>query len=107
MIGQLKAGDSLIAFFVLRKKELKTKKESDENYLSMELGDASGRISATVWDDVQAHFDAMELGDIVKVKGKVINYKDRLHLTVQNIRRAEEKDEVDLRELVPVVDKDR
>ncbi len=107
MITDLKPGDKLVSFFVLRKKELKSKRDSDDDYLSLELGDASGRVTATVWDDVQKHYDALSKGDIVKVKGKAINFRERLHITVEKIRGAEEKDQCDLKQLVPVVDKDR
>ncbi len=107
LIKDLKAGDQIISFFVIRKKEIKTRRESNETYLSIELGDATGRINGTLWDRVQEIFNLVELGDIVKVKGKVIHFRDRLHLTIEKIRKAEAHDEVDLRQLVPVVEKDR
>ncbi|MFQ5752699.1 MAG: OB-fold nucleic acid binding domain-containing protein, partial [bacterium] len=107
MINDLRPGDEFISFFVLRKKEIKTRHDSDEIYLSLEFGDASGRITGTLWENVQEHFDAVERGDVVKVKGKVINYKERRHLTVRNMRKAEDKDAVDFTQLIPCVEKDR
>lgn len=106
MIKDLTVGAKVLSFFVLRKKELKTRRDSDETYLSVELGDASGRISGTLWEEVEERFEALEPGDVVKVKGKVINFKERPHVTIEKIRRAEERDEYDLTRLVPVTEKD-
>ena len=53
MIKDLKPGDKFVSFFVLRKKAIRTKFNSDEIYLSLELGDASQRINGTVWEKPQ------------------------------------------------------
>ena len=107
MIKDLKPGDKFVAFFILRKKAIRTKFNSDEIYLSLELGDASQRINGTVWEKPQEVYEAIELGDIMKVKATAIHFKDKLHLNIEKIRKAEESDEFDIKELVPVVDKDR
>ncbi|MFQ6115215.1 MAG: 3'-5' exoribonuclease YhaM family protein [bacterium] len=107
LINDLRPGDKVVSFFVLRKKEIKTKRDSNETYLSLELGDASGRIKGTLWDDAQKFFDDLQVGDIVKTKGVVINFKDRPHLTIEKIRKAVNKDEYDMSQLIPVIEKDR
>ena len=107
MIKDLKPGDKFVAFFILRKKEIRTKFNSDEIYLSLELGDASQRIRGTVWEKPQEVYEAIEPGDIMKVKATAIHFKDKLHLNIEKIRKAEEGDDFDIKELVPVVDKDR
>lgn len=107
MIKDLKPGDKFVSFFVLRKKEIRTKFNSDEIYLSLELGDASQRIRGTVWEKPQEAYEAIEAGDIMKVKATAIHFKEQLHLNIEKIRKAEENDGFDIKELVPVVDKDR
>ena len=107
MIKDLNPGDKFISFFILRKKEIRTKFNSDEIYLSLELGDASQRIRGTVWEKPQEAYEAIESGDIMKVKATAIHFKDKLHLNIEKIRKAEESDGFDRKELVPVVDKDR
>ena len=107
MIRDFKAGDKVLAFFVLRRKELKTRHDSGDAYLSLELADASGRILGSLWDDVQKHFDALNRGDVVKVKGRVIDFHQRAHLSIEKIRKAVKEDEYDLAKLVPVVEQDR
>jgi len=107
MIKDLKPGDKIVSFFVLRKKAIRTKFNSDEIYLSLELGDASQRINGTVWEKPQEVYEAIELGDIMKVKATAIHFKDKLHLNIEKIRKAEDSDDYDIKELVAVVDKDR
>ena len=107
MIKDLKPGDKFVSFFVLRKKEIRTKFNSDEIYLSLELGDASRRIRGTVWEKPQEAYGAIEPGDIMKVKATAIHFKEKLHLNIEKIRKAGEDDEFDIKELVPVVEKDR
>lgn len=106
MICDLKPGKELIDFFILRKKEIRTRRETNELFLSFELGDASGRINGSLWEDVQANFEKLDFGDIVKAKAKVVTFKNRPYLDILKIRKAEESDGYDLKQLVPSVDKD-
>lgn len=106
MINDLRPGDKLVTFFVLRKKEIKSKHGSEEVYLSLEFGDASGRITGSLWEDAQKYFEMLQNGEVVKVQGKVINFKQRLHLNVEKIRPAVQSDSFNLDRLVPAVDKD-
>jgi 3'-5' exoribonuclease len=64
-------------------------------------------LNGTLWDNIQGVFEALAPGDLVKVKGAIITFNDRLHLHIEKIRKAEEKDEVDITQLVSVVEKDR
>ncbi len=106
MITDIKAGDRVLSFFVLRKKEIKTKRETSEIYLSLEFGDASGRITGTLWHDAQETYESLERGDVLKIKGTVITFKDRLHLSLDKIRQVTNKDAVDMSDLVPSSDLD-
>ena len=106
MIVDLKPGDKVISYFVLRKKEMRTKRESGELYLSVELVDASGRISGSYWDNVKKKYDALDHGDVLKVKATVIDFKNRKHLSIEKLRKALDRDDYDLSQLVPKVDKD-
>src|SRR3990172_2247938 len=104
MIKDLKPGEELVEFFVLRKKEVKLKRETNEFYLSLELGDASGRISGSVWENPQKQYEKIARGDILKIKAKTINYKDKLHLNIEKVRKAEKRDEFDIDALIPKVE---
>ncbi len=99
-ITDLKPGDHLIAFSVVRKLELRTK-QNGQPYLMLELGDRTGRITAMLWDDAQSVSEKIAEGSIVKVKGTVSSYKDRLQLTLDRIRGALPEDHVDPTTFIP------
>ncbi len=92
-IREFKPGDRIIGFFIVRKKELKTKKDQTL-YILLELGDQSGRISCTLWDNVKSLYDTINVGDMVKVKGTVIVYNDSQQISLEKIRKARPEDEV-------------
>ncbi len=100
LIQDLAAGEKITAFFILRKKELKTKKNGAP-YLLMELGDRSGRVSATLWDHAQSVYDAIEPGNAVKVMGSVTVYKDSNQIAVEKIRKADPSDHIDIKNFIP------
>jgi len=93
-ILSLKPGDGVTAFFVVRKKELKTKKDGTP-YLLFEFGDHTGRMPATLWDGAQAVHAAVRVGDTVKIRGTVGEYNDALQIALEKIRKAEPQDGVD------------
>ena len=95
-LRELKAGDQFTSFFVIRKKEMKTKKDGTP-YLLFELGDHTGRMGATLWDGVRAVHDAVRVGDAIKVRGAVVEYNDGLQIIIEKMRKTESSDGVDAR----------
>ena len=82
-------------FAVARKQRLRTR--SGAAYLALELLDRSGRIDARVWDDVELIDRRFDVGDAVRVLGRVERFRDRLQLEVRSL----EKTEVDPVALMP------
>ncbi len=82
-------GREVISCFALRKIDLRTKDSDGKQFLTMELGDASGRIDAVMWNDAPAAFSKVSQGDIVQVKGTVGAFRDAPQLRVDAIRPAE------------------
>jgi len=72
-------------------------------YLALELVDASGRIEARVWSDVELLDSRFGEGDAVRVLGRVEKFRDRLQLEVRSLEAAAEADPV---ELVPAMRRD-
>lgn len=103
LISELTPGDSVLSFFILRKKEMKHQKSSKEMYLSLEFGDRSGRIRGSVWKNVNEVNSCLLPGNVVKVKGKVINFLDQCHISIEKIRKAKKEDGVDPAQFLPVV----
>ena len=50
-IDELKEGDPLVSFFAVRRKEIRLHEETP--FLLFELGDKTGRIQATIWEDMR------------------------------------------------------
>jgi 3'-5' exoribonuclease len=75
-------------YAVARKERRRTRTGSD--YLALELVDASGRIEARVWSDVELLDGRFGEGDAVRVLGRVDRYRDRLQLDVRSLEAAEE-----------------
>lgn len=101
LIKDLSSGDTIVAFYVLRKKELRQKKDNFEPYLSLEFGDSSGRIQGSLWQNITAVKDKIQPCDVVKIKGTVITYRDKLHLTLEQIRKATDKDNIEPSRFLP------
>jgi 3'-5' exoribonuclease len=75
-------------FAVLRKDRRRTRDGSP--YLALELGDRSGRIRATIFDDAPILDRRFEAGDVIRVLGSVEEYRGRLQLVVRSVERIEE-----------------
>lgn len=101
LIANLEPGDTILSFFMVRKKELKQQKVSKEFYLSLELGDCSGRIHGSLWNDAPAMSQTIQVGDVVKVKGKVITFLEKNHIAIDKIRKAHPEDDIELDAFLP------
>lgn len=105
LIAELVPGDAVLSFFVVRKKEIKDKKSTNEIYLSFEFGDRSGRIRGSLWRDIEEANNSIQVGDIIKVKGKVITFFDHNHLSIDQIRKTTPKDNVNPEQFLPSASK--
>jgi 3'-5' exoribonuclease len=85
-IRQLSSESSGVGFFVCTQKDLRPGRNGE--FLSMTLQDATGRIVARAFDDVERLKGEFEAGEFVKVKARANVYNDRLQLIVENIRRV-------------------
>lgn len=106
IIHELKPGDRITAFFILRKKELKFKKDSGDPFAAFELGDKSGRIRGMLWNNAKETAMLFESGDIVKVQGVVTTYDNTNYINIQKIRKAVQQDNVDKEQFLPQIEKD-
>lgn len=96
-------------FFLCLEKNLRTTKLGDY-YLDLLLQDATGRIPARVWEDVDHFGSLFEAGDPIAAKGIVENFRGTLQLNVSHIAKAtkERYGRYGFREelLVPVITED-
>jgi 3'-5' exoribonuclease len=86
------------SFFLLLQRQLRTTK-NNKPYLCLTLCDKTGQLEGRVWEpgDPRIAKDA-ERGDVVKVRGSVSRFDDRVQMKVEQMRRAMtgEADKTDL-----------
>ncbi len=61
-------------------------------YLALELSDASGRVDARVWNDVELLDGRFAEGDAVRVLGRVESFAGKLQVQVRALEPAEDAD---------------
>jgi 3'-5' exoribonuclease len=81
-------------FAVTRKERRRTR--AGAAYLALELADASGRVDARVWNDVDLLDGRFAEGDAVHVLGRVERFGGKLQVQVRAVEPAEEVDTVAL-----------
>jgi 3'-5' exoribonuclease len=81
--------------FAVTKKE-RRRTRAGAPFLSLELSDASGRIEARVWSDVELLDRRFGEGDAVRVLGRVERFGGRLQVQVRALEAAEDADLVSL-----------
>ncbi len=69
-------------------------------FMSVELGDRTGRVEARIWDRVDELQETFETGDYVFVKGHVQIFQGRKQLIIHTIERAT-GEQIDIREFLP------
>jgi 3'-5' exoribonuclease len=97
-LAGLEEGRSFDSYFLLLLKQQRTTR-TNKPYLNLILADRTGQLEARVWDpgDPRIAKDA-ERGDVVKARGSVSRFDDRLQMKVDQLRKATaaETDRTDL-----------
>ncbi len=101
-IAELAEDRTVEGVFAVTKKERRSTK-AGAPYLALELADASGRIEARVWSDVELLDQRFGEGDAVRVLGRVERFAGRLQMQV---RAVESVDDADPAELTPTLRRD-
>jgi 3'-5' exoribonuclease len=98
-VADLKPDTAITSFFLVSEKELRTTRQG-KHFLRLELGDRSGTVEAILWENAAELSASFAQNDIVKVQARVENYRNKLQLAVDKVRRAE-PGEVELADYFP------
>ncbi|MFC1528769.1 3'-5' exoribonuclease YhaM family protein [Candidatus Latescibacterota bacterium] len=102
-ISEMNDGDEFVGFYVLKRCELK---EFNGGFrVDVELSDSTGTLPGVIWDDAHEYVKTLSKGIVVKVKGHVGSYRDRLQVRIEKIRPAEEGEYVS-ESFIPSTSKD-
>ncbi len=97
-LASLEEGRAFDSFFIVLLKQQRTTK-TNKPYLNLILGDKTGQVEARVWDPADPRIAKdVERGDVVKARGSVARFDDRLQMKVDQLRKATgaETDKTDL-----------
>ena len=88
-ISDFKIGRSIQGFYLCKEKHLRHTRSGDL-FLDLIFSDSTGMMPGKLWDLVDQFQDRFESGDPVAVKGKVIEFNDKIQLTVTQVNQATE-----------------
>lgn len=100
-VTEITLGEEVVDFFLVKDKQIRQKKSGD-TFLSLELSDNTGMISAKIWDDADNYNSVFEKGDIVKVQAAVSSYQGKNELHIKRLRQANADDGVASEDFYPV-----
>lgn len=93
--------EEFIGYFLLKEVEVKlTNSTPPKNYLDIVLSDSSGEISAKLWDASEVDKETFYPMGLVKVRGVVQTYRERLQMKIIQMRPVKEEDGVKLTDFV-------
>ncbi len=93
---------TVTGFFVAVTRQLRTKADGS-TYLALTLADRTGQIEGRMWEAAEA--GDCKAGDVVKVRGQVCRYQEKLQLKVDKLRRADDPADASFFELGDFVPK--
>lgn len=99
-IKELQNKDLIDHYFLLKRFEIKQKKDGS-NYLVLEFSDKTGSISGNYWEGFEEFQKEAYVGAIVKVKGSVELFNDRLQLRVESATLTETQNEISINDFLP------
>jgi 3'-5' exoribonuclease len=90
-VKQLKAGTNVEETYAIRSKDVRQRRGGGP-YLALTLGDRTGEVAALVWDNVERIGKLCEPGRVVKVRGQVQRYNQRLQVVVRQADPVDQDD---------------
>jgi len=96
-----KIGEDVTEFFMIKEIEVLTKKSDNMPYLKLELGYTHGRIWANIWENTQTFQAEYKSGDIVKIQGRIEEYRTITQINIKKIRQSVQSDDVHPENFLP------
>lgn len=98
-INELTDGDNVEEIFLLADRQLRANRNGDSYFVS-QLRDRTGIISGLLWNVNESAVNHVNVGDYVRVKGKVQMFQGNLQMILMRIDPAE-GDEIDPGDFIP------
>lgn len=99
-VAELEVGERITGTYAAKSRSLASFKSKPGQYLSLTLADATGEITARMWDNAEEAAALFNEGDAVTVRAVVEEYRGQKQLVIERLKAAEQK-EMDAADLVP------
>jgi len=99
-VSSLKENLEVDGIYLVKAKTL-SKAKNGSMFLNMDVIDDTGEINCKVWNEAERFSSVFEKGDIVKISGKIVKFKDKLQISVSGIRPVQESDNVKKEDFLP------
>ena len=93
-------GEKIIGFFTIRKVEYKSTKDN-QGFILLELGNKYGRLRGVLWKGADDFIKEYNKRDIIKIQGKITYYKENKQITIEKVRKLEDDDSLNKKDLIP------
>ena len=104
-LASYEEGKLFDSFFLVLSRQLRTT-QSNKPYLNLILCDKTGQVEARAWEPADPRMAKdFERGDVVKVRGCITRFNDRLQMKVEQLRKALPQ-EVEKSDLMPATQYD-
>ncbi len=104
-VRDVQPGEAVDSTFAVRAKSLAPFRSKPGSFLSMILADRTGELPAKAWDNAEQLTGLFEVGDVIRVRGRVDEYQGAAQLIVQRLKRLS-AEEVDPLDYLPTTPKD-
>src|SRR5262249_6507459 len=103
-VQQLADGESVEEVYLVVDKQLRANRNGNL-FLQVELRDRTGAIGARLWNSTEQQFRSFEVGDFLKIKGKVQLFQGALQMILSHLERVDSRG-VELVEFLPHTEQD-
>jgi 3'-5' exoribonuclease len=86
-VNNIAPGDTVEDTFLVSEKYMAVSQKGHP-YVNLRLRDRTGEIEARIWDNAEAMGALFRKGDIVRVRGRALSYKDSLQLSLSEVGRT-------------------
>ncbi len=104
-VAELEIGERIVGTYAAKSRSLASFKSKPGQYLSLTLADATGEITARMWDGAEEAAALFAEGDPVTVRAVVEEYRGQKQLVIEKLKPAEQA-ETDAADLVPSSSRD-
>lgn len=85
MVTELQPNQTVSSWFAVTEKSLAPFKNKAGSYLNVVLSDRSGSISGRAWDDAERLAEICQPGAVVRVEGRVEEYRGKQQLIIEDL----------------------